>query len=261
MSNETTEKTKTAVAKPAEQIPAPAEVKKDAAQVEAKGSAEAKTQEAQPGEAKPSEQALSNLAFIRMRQEKKALKAELEKLRAAQQATAVTPQPAATGVTPGQQQANDAAGAGVDPNRLKAEILAEIRKQQETAQLEAQKKEAEETALKQLAEDKDLSSVPNGIVEALDLIDKDPRLSRLNEIDPAIAISEAKKAILAQKGIAPSAPAPVSHPKTGGSLQTAHFKDFDALAEKLKTMTPNTKEFRETVKRLNEAAKENIRNG
>lgn len=253
------EQIETTVAKPVEQAPAPVEAKKDAVLGQPEGSAPKPAEVAQPEVAKPSEKTLSNLAYIKMRQEKKALKAEIEALRAAQ-ARPKTPQVSADGVTPTQPIPEASAPVSVDASRLKAEIIAELRQAQTAAQVEQQKQATEEAALKALAEDKDLSSIPDGIAEVLDLIDNDPKLSRLNAIDPAIALREAKASYLSSKGIVATNPAPVSHPKGGGSMP-AQTTDFNALAEKLRTMNPQSKEYADILRRFNEAAKGQLNNG
>lgn len=259
MSDEKTAEQIKAEANPAAQIPATAEVKKGAAQAEVQPSAAAPAKEAQPDAAKPSEKTLSNLAYIKMRQEKKALKAELEQLRAAK-AVPQTQQAVSGVVTPAQAQPEAQGQAVVDPNRLKAEIIAELRAAETNAKAELQKQESEQAALKSLAEDSDISGVPDGIAEVLDLIDNDPKYARLNAIDPALALREAKTAFCEKHGITPTVQKPVKHPHGGGSMPT-QIKDLDAIAEKLKTLPPNSPEFRQLVKQLNEAAKEHYSNG
>lgn len=246
---------KTAVPTSAEQAPATVAEPKVEAQAKTSESATAQPQQAQPEVAKASEKTLSNLAYIKMRQEKKALKAELEALRAAK-AAPQTPQAQPGVVTPAQvaPETNQGQAIAYDPIRLKAEIIAELQQAQNREQAEAQKQAAEEAALKALAEDSDISSVPDGIAEVLDLIDNDPKLAKINAIDPTLAIQQAKIVFCSKKGITPSAPAPVMHPRGSGSMPT-QMTDFDAIAKKLKTTQPGTKEFNLLVAQLNEAAR------
>ena len=167
-------------------------------------------------------------AFIRMRQERKADKqriAELEARISAPPANNITPvQQPSTVQTPVQQVANPAVETAV----------------------------TEENAIKSIAADPDIMAMPGGIVEVMELVDKDKRLTQLNAIDPNLAYSEAAKMYKAKYNIS-SAPATVAQPVrvSGGSPGEVGKENLDELYANLNKMHPASKKFGETVDKIN----------
>lgn len=165
-------------------------------------------------------------AFIKMRQEIRALKQK--------QATAtpaIVPPP-----TPVTEQAQTAT-VEIPPTPAPVNVAvignAEIEKQ----------------AIKELSEDKDLAKVPGGLMDVLSLIDNDARLSRLyNEIDPALAIREAKNIYLSQAGIAPAPAIPKSSTPSGG--MGTNSMNLESLLNEIEKYQPGTKQFAELATKI-----------
>lgn len=174
-------------------------------------------------------------AFIKQRQERKADKqriAALEaRLAAAQPAQAPVPQ------APAQTQQNQTVSAPAQPQVTQAESAGVV--------------VSEDAALQAMAVDKDVASVPGAIMDLMDIVDTDPKIARLNAIDPMLAYAEAKKVWLQKTGIAP-APKPPVATKISGGMSVAK-DDLGALFEILDTAKPGTKLYRETVAKVNAA--------
>lgn len=170
----------------------------------------------------------TTLAFIKMRKEKQANKAriaELEsKLAAAPAAPVATPAPAQTAPIVQPQPAP------------KAEAVV-----------------SEDSVIQEMAKDSDVASVPGGIIDIMDLVDSDPKLVKLNAIDPSLAFREAKAMWKAKLGIStpPPTPAPVT---VSGGISTDQ-KDLTELFRKVDEAKPGSKAYREAVKAVNEAMK------
>jgi len=185
---------------------------------------------ATPEAAKPAHDK-ATAAFIKQRQERKADKqriAALEaQLAAPQSAPAATPAPAPAApatITPVQPQVN----------RTEPVVVVD-----ETA------------AIQETAMDKNVQSVPGAIMDIMDIVDTDPRIVRLNSIDPNLAYSEAKKVWLQRMAIAPTPPIPVAV-KTSGGMSAAH-EDLASLFAAVDAQKPGTKAYREAVAKVNEA--------
>ena len=170
----------------------------------------------------------SNLAFIKMRQEKKEAKRRIAELEAKLAAASKPAEPEAT-----------PAAAAAEPRVIQAAPQAEP-------------ENAEKTALESLARDKDLSGISGGMVEVMDLLDGDTRLTRIFAIDPSLAVREAKAMYLAKIGVStrPSS-APVASPPAGGVR--AASKDLTALFAALDKVNPGTKAYNDLVDQINKA--------
>jgi len=109
--------------------------------------------------------------------------------------------------------------------------------------------EIEKQAIKELSEDKVLAKVPGGLMEVLALIDNDPRLSRLyNEIDPALAIREAKNIYFSQAGIAPAPALPKSSTPSGG--MGTNSTNLESMLNEIDTCQPGTKQFADLATKI-----------
>jgi len=168
------------------------------------------------------------LAFIKMRQENAEMKRKLANV----QANVATPPV----VTP-KEEAAPAVIAVSTPAPTPVNVVNGI------ADLEKQ-------AISELSIDKDLAKVPGAVVDILDMIDNDPRLSRLyNEIDPKLAIREAKGMYLEKQGISIAPVVPVSTPTSGGMGQGS--VDLERLINHAETLKPGTKEWHIAVAKVN----------
>lgn len=185
-------------------------------------------------EVKPDDTAVkANIAFIKMRQEKAALKKRIAELEAKPSA--------AMGAH---------AEAPTDRETIKAELLAEIKRSEEEKAFQARIAEKQDKAMNILATDSEISSTPTGVVDVLEMIDKDVRLARLSEIDPELAMMEATKVWKEQHGLSTTV-APTS---PSGRVVASH-ENISALEEKLDKLKPGTKEWNKVYKQWNELRK------
>ena len=178
----------------------------------------------------------STLAHIRQRQENRALKQRIAELEAAKPA----PQPPAAPVTPApvaQAPQAPAVSAPVQP--------------QEAVKAETVNTEAESMAIQAMAVDKDVQSVPGAILDILDIVDSNPKIAKINAIDPALALREAKALWASKLGIAPAPAAPVAT-KTSGGMSTSP-QDLQALFAAVDAAKPGTKAYRDAVAKVNAA--------
>lgn len=210
------EKIQTAEATPAPQPPAP--------QAETK----AESVEVKPVDAKTESIKKQEAAFIKMRQENRELKKKM----------------AAATVTPTLPPATETPEAATEAPKVVPQAPAPAIAENDIAKLEKQ-------AIKELSEDKALAKIPGGVMEVLNAIDEDPRLTRLyNEIDPGLAIREAKNLYLSKMGVAETAPAvPVSKAPTGGV--GGGGVDLDALIAEADKHRPGTLEWHKAVQKVN----------
>jgi hypothetical protein len=169
-------------------------------------------------------------AFIRLRQENRELKRKM--------AQTPTPSPTPT-PTETQEPVNQTVvpeQAAPTPHKVEVDIEAESAK-----------------AIENLAKEADVMSVPGAIVDIIEMVDTDPRLARLHNIDPVLAFREAKGLWASKAGI--STPPPVPAPtKVSGGI-TSVPSDLDALYAKLENLTPGTKEYTDLVRKLDAAIK------
>lgn len=169
----------------------------------------------------------SNIAFIKMRQERAELKRKIAELEKVTSAAA----PAQAGLT-----------SNIDRDSIKAEVLAELRNQELTKDRDLKRERAYET----LATNEDIMSVPTGIIDVMELVDSDARLSRLNEVDPELALSEAVKVWKERKGLSPSViPTSTNHVAKKGTVN-----NLQSVLNKLDTLTPGTSEFNKVYAEL-----------
>ncbi len=169
-------------------------------------------------------------AFIRMRQERRALKQRVAELEAAKPA----PQPV--------QEAPAAPAPAPQVNQTPTPT-------QQAANPVAKAVGSEDEAIKALASDPDVGKIPGGIIEVLDMLDTDNRLKKLEDVDPKIAYSEAVKLWKERHGIAPApaVPAPV---KISGGISEGKA-DLKAIEAALDKATPGSKEYSKLVAQLN----------
>jgi len=170
----------------------------------------------------------ANFAFIKLRQERSALKKENAELKA-------------RGTTG--QAASAADGKDVEAE-ISRRVAQEVEK--ETHKLSIAGKE--EKALSDLASDAEISALPSGVMDVIDLVDSDSRLSRLYAVDPEVAISEARKLYKARKGIT-STTVPVDRTPTA-KLTVADAKDKQAILAKMSKLQPTSKAWKELYKQL-----------
>jgi len=111
--------------------------------------------------------------------------------------------------------------------------------------------EGEEEAIKEISNDKEIASIPGAVIDILEMVDNNPRLSKLYHIDPVIAIREAKNIYKEQIGISskPSIPKPtnISTGMSGGR------QDLNSLFAELERTNPASSRYRELTKMINEA--------
>ena len=194
-----------------------------------------------PAQEAPKEAPVSNTedktasAFVRMRQERRALKqrvAELENAKPVPQP--VQEQPKVETPTP------PAPAPEVNIQPTPTPIPANVPEKPADSEAEA---------IKVLANDPDVGSIPGGIVEILDMIDKDAKLAKLEAIDPKIAYAEAAKLWKESKGIskAPAVAAPV---QISGGI-TGSNADLEAIYAELDKAKPGSKRYSELTAQMN----------
>ncbi len=169
-------------------------------------------------------------AFIRMRQERKADKQRIAELEARISAPQTAPEPEQPAPKPSIVQQPTQQAAKPVENAVATE----------------------ETAIKAIAADPDIMSMPGGIVEIMELVDKDKRLAQLNAVDPNIAYSEAAKMFKAKYNIS-STPATVAEPLrvSGGSPGAVGRENLDELYASLDKMHPGSKKYGEALEKIN----------
>ena len=190
-----------------------------------------------PAQEAPKEAPVSNTedktasAFVRMRQARKADKQRIAEL----ESKLAGAQPVQTPLVPA-----PAPSVNIQPTPTPI-----------PANVPEKPADSEAEAIKVLANDPDVGSIPGGIVEILDMIDKDSKLAKLEAIDPKIAYAEAAKLWKESKGIskapAVAAPVQISGGITGGKA------DLEAIYAALDKAKPGTKEYRELTDRMNAA--------
>jgi hypothetical protein len=172
-------------------------------------------------------------AFIKQRQEIREMKRKLAEVTAANPAHPVIVEklpdnPQEVTVTPPTQVAAPA------PRVAEVDIDAESAK-----------------AIEGIASDADVSKVPGGVLDIINLVDTDPRLARLHNIDPTIAFREAKNIWLAKTGIGQPPPIPKDSTPVGGQMSAP--TNFEALNNELMSTPPGSKRFYELAKQVRAA--------
>lgn len=169
-----------------------------------------------PVEAKTESKHIS--AYVKLRQEKRELKQKLA------EAQAKTAPPPATEVE--EQGKPEAKAQTAAPAPVKAEV-----------DIEAESLKA----IQSMSEDGDVAKVPGSIIDIIEMVDSDPRLSRLHSIDPTLAFREAK-AIWASKLNIGKAP-PVPKPTTISGGINSGKTDLESMLNQIEKLQPGTKEF------------------
>lgn len=172
-------------------------------------------------------------AFIKQRQEIREMKRKLAEVTA----TPTTP-PAPTQPENVQQQVTPVVPP--TPVAAPAPKVAEVDIEAESAK-----------AIEGIANDADVSKVPGGVLDIINLVDTDPRLARLHNIDPTIAFREAKAIWLSKTGIGQPPPIPKETTPAGGQMSAPN--NFEALNRELMNTPPGSKRFYELAKQVKEA--------
>ena len=188
-----------------------------------------------PAQEAPKEAPVSNTedktasAFVRMRQARKADKQRIAEL----ESKLAGAQPVQTPVVPA-----PAPSVNIQPTPTPI-----------PANVPEKPADSEAEAIKVLANDPDVGSIPGGIVEILDMIDKDSKLAKLEAIDPKIAYAEAAKLWKESKGIskAPAVAAPV---QISGGI-TGSNADLEAIYAELDKAKPGSKRYAELTAQMN----------
>ena len=172
-----------------------------------------------PVEVKPADQAVDVNkkqadAFIKMRQESRELKRKLA-----------------------EAQANAAPPKVETPPAPNANIVPTVPAQKAVRDIEAESAKA----IEQLYGDADVNKVAGGLLDIISLVDSDPRLLSLHDIDPIIAFREAKEIWKSKLGIAP-APIVANSAPTSGGIGTGQV-DLQVLVDECNKYKPGTKEF------------------
>lgn len=170
-------------------------------------------------------------AFIKQRQENRELKAKLAA------APAVVPSPA----TP----VNTEVAQTVEPKEITpapAPVTAAPSIEVESA-----------NAITEMGKDKDLAAIPGAIIDLLDLVDNDPRLSRLHNIDPVLAFREAKGILMGKYGVSPTPAMPKSSTPSGGMGGGNH--NLESLLAMAANEKPGSKRFAELAEQINAESK------
>jgi hypothetical protein len=165
-------------------------------------------------------------AFIKQRQETRELKAKLAA------ATASAPPPAVP-AAPAEQPIAKIETPSPAPAQIQAANGIE---------------EESKKAIEALAKDPDIGKIPGAIIDILEMVDNDARLSRLHGIDPVLAFREAKGVYMANAGIAPAPAVPKSSTPSGG-MGGGHTS-LEALIADCERYTPGTKEFYTAAKKV-----------
>ena len=188
-----------------------------------------------PAQEAPKEAPVSNTedktasAFVRMRQARKADKQRIAEL----ESKLAGAQPVQTPVVPA-----PAPSVNIQPTPTPI-----------PANVPEKPADSEAEAIKVLANDPDVGSIPGGIVEILDMIDRNDKLAKLEAIDPKIAYAEAAKLWKENKGIskapAVAAPVQISGGITGGKA------DLEAIYAELDKAKPGSKRYAELTAQMN----------
>jgi hypothetical protein len=109
-------------------------------------------------------------------------------------------------------------------------------------------------AIEGIASDADVSKVPGGVLDIINLVDTDPRLARLHNIDPTIAFREAKNIWLAKTGIGQPPPIPKDSTPAGGQMSAP--TNFEALLKEMDSVPPGSKRFYELANKAKKVREE-----
>ena len=104
-------------------------------------------------------------------------------------------------------------------------------------------------AIQILAKDKDVASVPGGIMEIIAMVDTDPRLVRLHNIDPKMAFEEGRKLWAEKLGLATPPPLAKSSTISGG--MGGSNQDLEAMIRECEKLAPGSREHSKKVSEIN----------
>ena len=171
-------------------------------------------------------------AFIAMRKENREMKKKLAEVTAntppvVAEVTQPTEQPENVIVTPTTKVAAPA------PKVAERDIEAESAK-----------------AIEVLANDKQIAAMPGSILDIISMVDNDPRLASLHNIDPTIAFREAKNLWLEKTGISTPPLTPKSTNVSGGIQKGTN--DLGAVLDELETVPAGSRRFYELIKKKRE---------
>ena len=110
----------------------------------------------------------------------------------------------------------------------------------------------EKEAIDALAADQDVCRIPGAVIDILESVDNSPRLSRLYQIDPVIALREAKGLWAGKLGIASTPVMPLASISTGGQSGSGS-QDLDAIYQAFVEAKPGSKEYHDLAKRYEAA--------
>lgn len=216
MSNEITEKIQQVQVAPVPETPAPAKV--ETAPVEA------------PPVVSPTEEVnkKTTAAFVKMRMENRELKQKL----AMANTNTVPP------VAPAPAEAAPEVKKEIPP--VPAPIKTEVDIEAESVK-----------AIEMLGQDKEIGAVPGAVMDIVEMVDNDPRLARLHNIDPVLAFREAKALWLNKAGITTAPLIPKPNTQSGGVVKGE--EDLESLIAKARSLTPGTKAFSDTAQKIRAA--------
>jgi hypothetical protein len=92
--------------------------------------------------------------------------------------------------------------------------------------------------------------MPGSILDIISMVDNDPRLASLHNIDPTIAFREAKNLWLEKTGISTPPLTPKSTNVSGGIQKGTN--DLGAVLDELETVPAGSKRFYELIKKKRE---------
>jgi len=192
--------------------------------------AKVKTETAKPAESKAEKiEDKQTAAFIKMRREARELKRQLAEAKANKPAPqTATENPAAVPAVP-QTPAMPTAPGSVKP----------------AVDIEAI---SEKAALEVVANDERVKALPGAILDILSMVDTDPRLSRLHDIDPTLAYREAKDTYFNKVGVTAPPPVPKSAPVSGGIHPGQ--QDLEALVAQAHKYPVGSKKWNEAVNKV-----------
>jgi len=184
--------------------------------------------EVQPAEATVEDGAKKQTsAFIKMRMDNRELKRKLAEANATPTPTPATP------IEETEQDKPVILPKTEAPAAVKTELDPEVEKQ----------------ALQELSEDADTAKVPGAVMDILAMIDSDKRLSRLYyEIDPKLAIREAKNVYLSKAGVAKPPPVPKATTVSGG-IPSGNV-DLQGLISEIDRCRPGTRAYTELARKI-----------
>jgi len=197
------------------------------------------TETAQTAEAPADNQAEYNkknvAAFVKMRQENREMKRKLAEVNAGK----TTPPPVAAVATEQTEQVEQVVITPPTQVAAPAPRVAERNIEAESAK-----------AIEALANDAQIVAVPGSILDIISMVDNDPRLADLHNIDPTIAFREAKNLWLEKTGIHTPPPIPKADTTPGGA--TVAVNDLEAMYKQLDTIPPGTAEWYKLHKQIRE---------